>query len=299
MRVLKGWGIALLIVVVAAVIWTANLTGDKSTAGDTVPVAATSPPTAPSPTPTPPVPSPPTPSQPPTETPSPRHTPIPTEPPSPTPTADPDLVPVVGIVDGDTIRVRVDGVTERVRIIGIDTPEMTGECYAQEATSKMQSLAQSRSVRLVADPTQDDRDRYDRLLRHVVLEDGRSAAEVLIAGGYGREYTYRDAYQGQSAHVAAERAARDGGLGLWGACSSQAASAAGTSARDQGTAPQTDSTPAGACDIKGNINREGVKIYHVPGSRSYDKTKINEANGERWFCSEAEARDAGWRAPRG
>lgn len=127
------------------------------------------------------------------------------------------LVPVVGIVDGDTIRVRIDGRTERVRVIGIDTPELSGdECYARQASSKMQSLAQSRSVRLEVDPTQDDRDRYDRLLRHVFLADGKSAAEVLIAGGFGREYTYAADYRYQDQYRAAEATARSTSKGMWG-----------------------------------------------------------------------------------
>ena len=50
--------------------------------------------------------------------------------------------------------------------------------------------------------------------------------------------------------------------------------------------------------IKGNINSKGDRIYHLPGSSSYGPTKINESRGERWFCSEEEARAAGWRAPR-
>lgn len=53
------------------------------------------------------------------------------------------------------------------------------------------------------------------------------------------------------------------------------------------------------CNIKGNINSKGDRIYHAPGSNSYGVTKINELKGERWFCSETEARAAGWRAPRG
>lgn len=53
----------------------------------------------------------------------------------------------------------------------------------------------------------------------------------------------------------------------------------------------------GGCKIKGNIGNSG-EVYHVPGSRSYANTKIDEAKGERWFSSEAEARVAGWRAPR-
>jgi hypothetical protein len=52
------------------------------------------------------------------------------------------------------------------------------------------------------------------------------------------------------------------------------------------------------CPIKGNINSKGERIYHTPwGSRNYDRTKINTAKGERWFCNEAEAVAAGWRAP--
>ena len=48
--------------------------------------------------------------------------------------------------------------------------------------------------------------------------------------------------------------------------------------------------PDPKCPIKGNINSKGERIYHTPwGSRSYDRTKINTAKGERWFCDEAEA----------
>ncbi len=49
------------------------------------------------------------------------------------------------------------------------------------------------------------------------------------------------------------------------------------------------------CRIKGNISRKGERIYHMPGGEWYDRTKIDPAKGERWFCSEAEAEAAGWR----
>lgn len=49
------------------------------------------------------------------------------------------------------------------------------------------------------------------------------------------------------------------------------------------------------CRIKGNISSKGERIYHTPGGRWYDKTKISPLKGERWFCSEAEAQKAGWR----
>ena len=48
------------------------------------------------------------------------------------------------------------------------------------------------------------------------------------------------------------------------------------------------------CDIKGNISSKNAKLFHLPGSLFYDAVKIDEAKGERWFCSEEEAREAGW-----
>ena len=49
------------------------------------------------------------------------------------------------------------------------------------------------------------------------------------------------------------------------------------------------------CNIKGNISVTGERIYHIPSQDYYDETIINFSKGERWFCSESEARSAGWR----
>jgi hypothetical protein len=50
--------------------------------------------------------------------------------------------------------------------------------------------------------------------------------------------------------------------------------------------------------IKGNISKNG-RLYHLPGTEAYAKTRISEGKGERWFCTEAEARAAGWTRARG
>ncbi|MET3924620.1 hypothetical protein [Devosia sp. 2618] len=39
----------------------------------------------------------------------------------------------------------------------------------------------------------------------------------------------------------------------------------------------------------------GKRIYHVPGQKYYDEIRISASHSERWFCSEEEARAAGWR----
>ena len=49
------------------------------------------------------------------------------------------------------------------------------------------------------------------------------------------------------------------------------------------------------CNIKGNVSTKGERIYHVPGQKYYNDTVIQSSHGERWFCSEEEARAAGWR----
>jgi len=83
-----------------------------------------------------------------------------------------------------------------------------------------------------------------------------------------------------------------------------ASSAAYVSIRDQPHLPavhSAGSTTSQAafhkpgCDIKGNINELGERIYHVPGQAYYLATRANQARGERWFCSQWEAWWAGWR----
>jgi hypothetical protein len=50
----------------------------------------------------------------------------------------------------------------------------------------------------------------------------------------------------------------------------------------------------GFCQIKGTISRSGTRIYYLAGGRYYDRQTIDPALGERWFCSEGQARAAGW-----
>jgi hypothetical protein len=50
--------------------------------------------------------------------------------------------------------------------------------------------------------------------------------------------------------------------------------------------------------IKGNISASGKRIFHVPGSKYYEATRITKGKGERWFPSTIEAQDAGWRGSR-
>lgn len=207
---------------------------------------------------------------------------------------------VVKVVDGDTIDVDIDGTIERLRLIGIDTPETVDprkpvQCFGREASDKTKALLQGTHVRLEADPSQGERDKYGRLLRYVFMEDGTNVNLLLIAEGYAHEYTYDMPYRYQAAFRAAQNTAREKKRGLWGA------SCVHDDGTDTVSLTQLDTQaaiPASGCTIKGNISRTGEKIYHMPGCDSYEKTVISETQGERWFCSEAEARAAGWRKAR-
>lgn len=46
--------------------------------------------------------------------------------------------------------------------------------------------------------------------------------------------------------------------------------------------------------LKGDVSG-GRKTYHVPGGMGYDEVEINPAEGDAWFCSEEDARKAGFR----
>ena len=53
--------------------------------------------------------------------------------------------------------------------------------------------------------------------------------------------------------------------------------------------------PALGCEIKGNVNRKGERIFHVSGTADCGKVVMDPAKGKRWFCSEEDATAAGWR----
>lgn len=133
---------------------------------------------------------------------------------------------VTRVVDGDTIIVLIDGVSEKVRLIGVDTPETVDprkpvQCFGKEASAFTKSLLLDTTVKVEADPSQGDRDKYGRLLRYVFLLDGTLVNQKIIAEGYGHEYTYKLPYKYQSEFKDAQRSARESQKGLWAssACS--------------------------------------------------------------------------------
>jgi micrococcal nuclease len=129
---------------------------------------------------------------------------------------------VVRVVDGDTIRVVVDGREEAVRYIGIDTPESVKpgspvECFARRASAFNERLVRGEKVRLVRDV--EERDRYGRLLAYVYrARDGLFVNAELVRRGYATVATFPPnvAHEGEFRRLAGK--ARLSGRGLWGKC---------------------------------------------------------------------------------
>lgn len=127
---------------------------------------------------------------------------------------------VVRVVDGDTVRVLLDGQEIVTRLIGIDTPETKApnapvECFGPEASDFATATLSGQTVYLEYDPSQDRLDRYDRHLVYLWLADGRNFNELMITDGYAFEYTYNQPYKYVDAFQAAQTDARTNQRGLW------------------------------------------------------------------------------------
>ena len=127
---------------------------------------------------------------------------------------------VTRIVDGDTIHVDLDGRVTTIRIIGIDTPEMDGpytdeECFGQEATRYTEQALAGREVELEFDV--DRTDRYDRTLAYVWVGN-ELFDERILEDGYAVLLTVPPNVRYVDRLTQAQRAGREAGAGLWGAC---------------------------------------------------------------------------------
>lgn len=213
------------------------------------------------------------------------------------PTAAQTVSGLPRVVDGDSLSVA--GVS--VRLFGIDAPELKQSCTrdgapwacGEQAKAELQSLVEGKEVRC-------DRQTTDTFGRAVSIcyADGEDIGMVMVQYGWAVAFTrYSPKYEGQQAQAKTAR------LGIWG---SEFELPQNYRARkrltEDGAAavPAAQSTPrparvqqfraANGCLIKGNRNRKGEWIYHLPGMPYYDQTRAEEM-----FCTEAEAQAAGYR----
>lgn len=124
---------------------------------------------------------------------------------------------VIRVIDGDTIEIEGG---ERVRYIGMDTPETVDprnpvQCFGKEASDRNKELVEGKTVRLVKDVSETDK--YGRLLRYVYVGDEFINLE-LVKQGFAYSDTVPPDVKYQSLFIAAQKNARQAGVGLWSAC---------------------------------------------------------------------------------
>ncbi len=127
---------------------------------------------------------------------------------------------VTSVVDGDTLKINMDGTVETLRLIGIDTPETVDprkpvQCFGTEASNRAKTLLSGQKVRIESDSTQDTRDKYGRLLVYAYRADGLFFNKSMVSDGYAYEYTYDKPYKYQAEFKAAQQAAKAAEKGLW------------------------------------------------------------------------------------
>jgi endonuclease YncB( thermonuclease family) len=216
-------------------------------------------------------------------------------------------------VDGDTLDVTTISGIVRVRLQAIDAAEGGQRCHlrwigtwdcGRAATIALEQLVAGQPVSCRTEGT----DRYSRVLA-VCTAAGRDVNAELVRAGLAWAYV-----QYSTRYVGEEQEARAARLGIWQgttmppwewraaqrAIATKTAEPAPQISLLAPSPPRTATANAGAdhpagCDIKGNVTPNG-RIYHTRDSPWYGRIRMSLGAGRRWFCTEAEARDAGWRA---
>ena len=197
------------------------------------------------------------------------------------------LVGRASVIDGDTFKIN----KFPIRLHGIDAPETDQSCHDQEGKSyRCGKLAKTQMVKYTKGKTVTckikGRDRYKRLIA-VCYADNQDLNGLLVSDGLALAYR-----QYSKKYIEAENIAKLNKVGLW-----QGSFVKPWDWRKGKRLVEENTKRSGKCIIKGNISSSG-KIYHTPSSPWYKRTKINTGKGERWFCSEEEAKAAGWRPPK-
>ena len=215
-----------------------------------------------------------------------------------------DLNGVPKIVDGDTLTVG----STKVRLEGIDAPETDQVCLNAsgnrwtcgiEARDQLAAHVVGREISC----TSSGIDAYKRTLGTCSLS-GENLNSWMVQEGWALAYG-----KYSSIYIPAEENARTHQRGLW-----EGAFIAPWDWRHRNNntvilgafsvpinaqslllpRSTTEGAPSPECIIKGNVSRNGERIYHMPEQRFYARIRMGVGN-RRWFCTPEEAESAGWR----
>lgn len=175
---------------------------------------------------------------------------------------------VIKVVDGDSFDLK-DG--RRIRLLGIDAPERN-RCFYQQAHDRLTDLIAHKKVRLTSLVSDD----YGRILAYVFVNE-KLINEIMVREGLAK-FSYIAGPHYQQLKESSTLAQQEQ-IGIYSPVCRKTVS-------------------ANDCQIKGNL-RAGEKIYHLPLCKNYFQVIVDEAFGDQWFCTEAEAQGQGFRKASG
>ena len=178
---------------------------------------------------------------------------------------------VAEVHDGDTFTLK-NG--DRIRLLGIDAPEL-GNCGASESAKFLKSLVLGKTVKI----TEEKKDEYGRTMGLVFVGITKSTLvnEKMLEEGWARP-NYDPNSRSENLKEAYKKA-KDEKIGIY-----------------SDLCKKVNPTPTSPkCTIKGNIDQDsGKKLYHLSTCRHYNQVVLDLDLGERFFCTENEAKKAGF-----
>ncbi|MBO9966814.1 thermonuclease family protein [Xanthomonas phaseoli] len=205
-----------------------------------------------------------------------------------------ELVGRATVTDGDTLTVS----KQRIRLWGIDAPESNQLCIrsngrswpcGRRSAAALDDYLLDKTVRCQPKDT----DHYGRVVAECFLH-GESVNRWMVSSGWAVAYR-----QYSTSFVADESIAQQHKLNIWsGSFQLPADFRRAKRASSVKTSFSTTLPVATGCNIKGNLSRNGKRIFHMPGQRDYERTYTTPARGKRMFCTPTEALKAGWQPAR-
>ncbi len=190
----------------------------------------------------------------------------------------------VTVVSAHTLRVA----GSLIQLAGVETPDENQTCLRDgqkpwrcgaAAKAALERLARGRKAECVGTPGGGDAGATET----TCTVNGKDIGAELVRTGFA----FSSPGLLSSSYAAEEDEAKGAKAGLWAGTAERAAD---WRARIWNEASRA---APGGCPIKGRVT-SGSRVYVLPWSSGYSKVTVREARGERWFCSEDEARTSGW-----
>ena len=174
---------------------------------------------------------------------------------------------IIRVIDGDTFDLE-NG--ERIRLALINAPEYPKDCMGVDAKARLEELVLNKTVSI----ERIQKDNFGRIIALVYLNK-LLVNEILVEEGFAY-FDGRGVLNINSLNIErAQEKAKLTGRGVWSSlCQTQKE----------------------GCLIKGNYrSADNTRIFHTPDCYNYDKITIKPGTTDRWFCTEQEALNAGFR----